>query len=56
MLKDLDFPISLVQNKREIPCYASAKYNLQVINIPVQVVDFLKKTILRSYPVIKPHG
>jgi len=46
VLKDLDSPISQVQNTREIPCYASAKYNSQVIYIPVQIVDFLKLTIL----------
>ena len=33
--KDQDFPISLVQNTKEILCYASAICNSQVINILV---------------------
>jgi len=46
MKKDQDYPISLVQSIRDILCYGYAKYNSQVINIPVSVVDYLKLTIL----------
>ena len=56
MKKNLVSPISLVQDTREDLWYTSGQYYSQVINIPFQILDFLKLTILQSYPEIELHN